>query len=148
MTKNSKDYVLKNHKYHYWITSTNKIIKLSSSNNKSEAKQEALKKLSKHINDFIGKKLILVRLKSVEYAYLTQKEEELNIIGGPIMVRLEHGIIKSKTKISNYEKGDNNILYLSKKYISENKIEHDMKDIVKKYITKKLNQGLFNMNIL
>lgn len=144
---NYKEIVNNMNKYHYFIASTSKTILLSSSNDKSEAKKLALKKLEPNIDNFIGKKLILLRIKSVESAFEKQKEDKLlSIIGGPIEINIEHGIIKSKNKIENKQASGNTLVYISKKYLKTHTI--DLKSIINDFVINKLNKGLFNQTIL
>ena len=144
---NYKEIVNNINKYHYFIASTSKTILLGSSNDKSEAKKLALKKLEPNIDNFIGKKLILLRIKSVESAFEKQKENKLlSIIGGPIEINIEHGIIKSKNKIENKQASGNTLIYISKKYLKTHKI--DLKSIINDFVINKLNKGLFNQTIL
>ena len=144
---NYKEIVNNINKYHYFIASTSKTVLLSSSNDKSEAKKLALKKLEPNIDNFIGKKLILLRIKSVESAFEKQKENKLlSIIGGPIEINIEHGIIKSKNKIENKQASGNTLVYISKKYLKTHTI--DLKSIINDFVINKLNKGLFNQTIL
>ena len=144
---NYKEIVNNINKYHYFIASTSKTILLGSSNDKSEAKKLALKKLEPNIDNFIGKKLILLRIKSVESAFEKQKENKLlSIIGGPIEINIEHGIIKSKNKIENKQASGNTLVYISKKYLKTHTI--DLKSIINDFVINKLNKGLFNQTIL
>ncbi len=149
---NYKEIVNNINKYHYFITSTSKTILLGSSNDKSEAKQLALKKLEPQIDNFIGKKLILVRIKSVESAFEKQKEDKLmRLIGGPIMINIEHGIIKSKNKIENKQASGNTLAYISKKYLKTHNQQidpTDLKAIINDFVTNKLNKGLLSQTIL
>jgi hypothetical protein len=149
---NYKEIVNNINKYHYFITSTSKTVLLSSSNDKSEAKKLALKKLEPNIDNFIGKKLILLRIKSVESAFEKQKEDKLlSITGGPIEINIEHGIIKSKNKIENKQASGNTLVYISKKYLkTHNEQIHpsDLKSIINDFVINKLNKGLFNQTIL
>jgi hypothetical protein len=146
---NYKELVNNANKYHYYITSQTKIIQLSSANNKSEAKRLALEKLKPNIDNLIGKKIVLIRIKSIESQY-NNKNTVLNVIGGPIVLKIERGLIKSKSKIQNYEEGGNTLIYLSEKYIKKNKLNltKDLNKIIKDYILEKLNLGLLNLNIL
>jgi hypothetical protein len=146
-----KEIVINAKKYHYYITTTNRIAFLSSSNNKSEAKKLALEKLEPNIDNLIGKKLIIVKIKSVANEFEKQKTSgELKIIGGPILLKFERGLIKSANKITNFKEGGNNEIYLSDKYIKKHKdnIAFDLKKLVKDVMTEKINQGVLAMNIL
>jgi len=116
-----KKIIEENKKYHYFIISTNKIIFLSSSNDKSEAKQLALKKLNPNIDKLIGKKIFLLKLKIVYNAFIkqSQKKNSLNLIGGPINISIERGLIVNENKIKNEKEGGNSNIYLSDKYFME-----------------------------
>lgn len=149
---NYKEIVNNINKYHYFITSTSKTILLGSSNDKSEAKKLALKKLEPQIDNFIGKKLILIRIKSVESAFEKQKEDKLmRLIGGPIMINIEHGIIKSKNKIENKQASGNTLAYISKKYLKTHNQQldpNDLKAIINDFVTNKLNPNVLSQTIL
>ena len=146
-----KEIVMNAKKYHYYAISHNTLAFLSSSNNKSEAKKLALEKLEPNIDNLIGKKLVIVKIKSVANEFEKQKTSgELKIIGGRILLKFERGLIKSATKISNIRTGCNNEIYLSDKYIKKHKdnIAFDLKKLVKDVMTEKINQGLLAMTIL
>ena len=146
-----KDIVNKALKYHYYVVTTTKIGFLSSSNNKSEAKKLALEKLKPSIDKFIGKKLVIIKIRSVANAYEKQKTSgELKIIGGPIIFKFGRGLIKSINKISNIQTGGNDEIYLSDKYIKKHQdnIAFNLKKLVSDVIADKINQGLLAMTIL
>ena len=87
-------------KYHYYVTTQSKIIHLSSSNSKNEAKNLALEKLQPNIDNLIGKKILFIKIKSVNDEYLKSKSsDELQVIGGPILIKFESGIIINSKKI-------------------------------------------------
>ena len=146
-----KAIVNKAKKYHYYALSTNKIGFLSSSNKKSEAKKLALEKLKPNIDNLIGKKLVVVKIKSVAKAFEKQKTSgELKIIGGPILLKFDRGLIKSANKISNFREGGNNEIYLSDKYIKKHKdnIAFNLNKLVDDVMERKIHQGLLAMTIL
>jgi hypothetical protein len=146
-----KEIVNKAKKYHYYITTTTRIAFLGSSNKKNEAKKIALIKLKPNIDNLIGKKLVVVKIKSVAKAFKKQKtSDELKIIGGPILLKFEKGLIKSANKISNFVEIGNDEIYLSDKYIKKNKdnIAFDLKNLVNNVIERKIHQGLLAMTIL
>ena len=149
---NYKEIVNNTNKYHYFITSSSKTILIGSSNDKNEAKQLALKKIEPQIDNFIGKKLILIRIKSVESAFEKQKEDKLmRLIGGPIMINIEYGIIKSKNKIENIQAEGNTLVYISKKYLKTHNQQidpTDLKSIINDFVTNKMNKGLLSQTIL
>lgn len=137
-------------KYHYYITTKTKIIFLSSSNKKSEAKAIALLKLKPNINNLIGKNLILIRVKCIINSYNDNNNRTLNIMGGPIVIIIKRGLIMSENIIKNYQEGGNNNIYLSENYIIKNKLNIlvDLINIITDYINDNLNKGLLNLNIL
>ena len=149
---NYKEIVNNTNKYHYFITSSSKTILIGSSNDKNEAKQLALKKIEPQIDNFIGKKLILIRIKSVESAFEKQKEDKLmRLIGGPIMINIEYGIIKSKNKIENIQAEGNTLVYISKKYLKTHNQQidtTDLKKIVSDFKNDKLNPNVLSQTIL
>ena len=140
------EFIDENYKYHY------KTIFLSSDDNKKEASIQALKKLAPNIDNLIGKKIVLVKIKSVENKFNTQNENnDLKLIGGPIMIEIGKYIILNSTKINSKSESGPKIIFLSKKFIKKNlntDITPIIKDLVTKYMNNKLNSGLFNMNIL
>ena len=146
-----KGIVNKAKKYHYYVVSTHKTIFLGSSNKKSEAKKLALEKLRPNITNLINKKLVLVKIKSVAKAFEKQKTSgELKIIGGPILLKFDRGLIKSPKKISNFVEMGNDEIYLSDKYIKKHKdnIIFDLNKLVSDVMTRKIHQGLLAMTIL
>ncbi len=146
-----KEIVSKAKKYHYYAVSRTTFAFLSSSNKKTEAKKLALIKLKPNINNLIGKKLVVVKIKSVAKAFEKQKTSgELKIIGGPILLKFERGLIKSANKISNFVEMGNDEIFLSDKYIKKHKdnIAFDLKKLVRDVMTEKIHQGLLAMTIL
>jgi len=146
-----KKIIEENKKYHYFIISTNKIIFLSSSNDKSEAKQLALKKLNPNIDKLIGKKIFLLKLKIVYNAFIkqSQKKNSLNLIGGPINISIERGLIVNENKIKNEKEGGNSNIYLSDKYLKNNNdITKEFKKILKEYIDTKTSKSIVDVTIL
>ena len=146
------EFIDENYKYHFYITSTNKTIFLSSDDNKKEASIQALKKLAPNIDNLIGKKLVLVKIKSVENKFNTQNENnDLKLIGGPIMIKISRYIIINSKKIKSIYEGGANIIYLSNKFIKKNintDITLKITNLVTKYVNNQLNSGLFSMNVL
>jgi len=146
-----KEIVYKAKKYHYYVVSTHKTIFLSNDNKKSKAKKLVLDKLKPNIDKLIGNKLVVVKIKSVANEFEKQKKsDELKIIGGPILLEFGRGLIKSASKISNFNDKLNNKVYLSDKYIKKNEdnIAFDLKKLVRNFMIEKFNQGLLAMTIL
>ena len=132
-------------KYHYFIKSSVRLIHLSSSNNKSEAKKEALKKLEPSIDNLIGKKIIFLKIKSTNNKDNFFKSED-----GPISLIFEPAIIKSNNKIKDLIEGGNNTIYLSDKFIKKYKdnLLKNYKKIISNFYNEKLNKSLLDVTIL
>ena len=146
-----KNVIENNDRYHYFIVASNKIIFLSSSNDKSEAKQLALKKLKPNIEKLIGQKIYLLKLKIVYNAFMDQKQKKnsLNLIGGPISIVINRGLIVSANKIKNETEGGNNNIYLSQKYIENNNdITKDFKKVLSEYISTRTSKSIVDVTIL
>jgi hypothetical protein len=133
--------------YFYFISSTSKTILLSSSNDKDDAKQNALQKLSPNIKNLVGKNVILVTIKDTEKKY----KKDATLWGGPITFELQTEIIDSPTKIKSGDKSKRNV-FLSEKYIKKNKedITKKLKDVVNDYKNNELNcqKGIICLSIL
>ena len=84
-------------KYYYFIASSKRIILLSSSNNLEDAKTLAIKKLEPKIDQFVGKKLIFVKIINTYNDY-KDSSNNLKLIGGPIAFEFMFGIIDNKKK--------------------------------------------------
>lgn len=136
-------------KYYYFIVSPKKTILLSSSNNLDEAKSQAIQKLEPKIEQFIGKKLIFVKIKNT-YNEFKNESNNLKLIGGPLAFEFMSGLIDNKKKIKNEKETGNNKYYLSKKYIKENinNISKNLKNIVKKYLSNITSQTFMDVHIL
>ena len=132
-------------KYHYFIKSSVRIIHLSESNNKSEAKVEALKKLEPTIDNLIGKKIIFLKIKLTNNKDNFFKSED-----GPISLIFEPAIIKSNIKIKDLIECGNNTIYLSDKFIKKNKenLIKSYKKIISDFYNEKLNKSLLDVKIL
>lgn len=124
-------------KYYYFIASPKRVILLSSSDDLNEAKSQVIKKLEPKIDQFIGKKLIFVKIINTYNKFKDKEFNNLKFIGGPIAFEFMFGLIDNNKKIKNEKDSGNNKVYLSKKYIKENinDISKNIKKIVKKYLT-------------
>ena len=131
-----KEIIKNTNKFHYFIRTQNKIIHLSSSNSKSEAKKIALKKLSSQIDKLIGKKLILIKIKQED----TINNNNLKLTGGNISLIFEDGKIKDKNTIKNINKSISNKIYLTNKYIKKHKnnLIEDYKFFIPDFFSKDL----------
>jgi len=137
-------------KYYYFIVSPKKIILLSSSNNLEEAKELAIKKLKPKIEQFIGKKLIFVKISNTYNKFKNKDTNELGLIGGPIAFEFMSGLVENKKKIANEKEIGNNKYYLSKKYIKENidDISKNLSKVVKKYINEYKTKNFMDISVL
>lgn len=140
---NYKDIIKNTKKFHYFIKSQNKIIHLSSSNSKSEAKKLALNKLGNQINKIIGKYLILIKIKQED----SSKDNALQLIGGNIAFILENGEIKDKETIKNINRSYKNKIYLTDKYIKKHKenLIEDYKKFLSDFLNKHNNLSLIDV---
>ena len=140
---NYKEIIKNTKKFHYFIRNQNKILHLSSSNSKSEAKELALKKLSNEIDKLIGKNLILIKIKQEDIT----KKNNLKLIGGNIVFILEHGEIKDKNNIKNINNSFSNNIYLTDKYIKKHKdnLIEDYKKILPDFLNKRSTLGLIDV---
>lgn len=137
-------------KYYYFIVSPKKIILLSSSNDLGEAKKLAIKKLEPKIEQFIGKKLIFVKISNTYNKFKDKDTNELGLVGGPIAFEFMSGIVENKKKITNEKEIGNNKYYLSKKYIKENidNISKNLSKVVKKYINEYKTKNFMDISVL
>jgi hypothetical protein len=131
-----KEIIKNTNKFHYFIRTQNKIINLSSSNSKSEAKKIALKKLSSQIDKLIGKKLILIKIKQEDII----NNNNLKLTGGNISLIFEDAKIKDKNTIKNINKSISNKIYLTNKYIKKHKnnLIEDYKFFIPDFFSKDL----------
>jgi hypothetical protein len=138
-----KEIIKNTKKFHYFIKNKNKIIYLSSSNSKSEAKEIALKKLESYIDKLIGKKLFLLKIKEED----PTKENELKLIGGHIAFILEHGEIKDKNTIKNINRSFSNKIYLTNKYIKKhiNNLIEDYKTFLPDFLSKRFDLSIIDV---
>jgi hypothetical protein len=134
--------------YFYYISSSSKTIFLSSSKEKTNAKELALEKLKPNIKSLIGKNIILVKIKNVEKKYNNDSNQ---LYGGPIAFEIENEIISSENKIKSGDKSKRTV-FLSEKFIKKNidNITIKLKNVVNDYKNNNLNcqQGILCMSIL
>lgn len=149
MSENYDMVIDKVDKYYYLIVSTTKVVLLSSSDDLKEAKELAVKKLEPHIDKFIGKKLLLIKLVNT-YDKFKKDKKGLGLIAGPICFEVMGGTIDNKKKITSERETGNNKYYLSKKYIKKNidNISKDVKKVAKKYTHNLFNQSIMKINIM
>jgi hypothetical protein len=138
-------------KYHYLIVNSSRSIILSSSNSKSEARQNALVKLQPILNDVLGKHIYLLTIRKIPKKDLkSQEKTTLKVIGGPIKVSIERIEVINKNKLKNKGGPGNNRIYFSEKYLQKYKEikNSNLEQFAFDYHNKKLKQGLFDVNII
>jgi hypothetical protein len=138
-------------KYHYLIVNSSRSIILSSSNSKSEARQNALVKLQPILNDVLGKNIYLLTIRKIPKKDLkSQEKTTLKVIGGPIKVSIERIEVINKNKLKNKGGPGNNRIYFSEKYLQKYKEikNSNLEQFAFDYHNKKLKQGLFDVNII
>ena len=93
----------------------------------------------------------MLKLKIVYNAFIkqSQKKNSLNLIGGPINISIERGLIVNENKIKNEKEGGNSNIYLSDKYLKNNNdITKEFKKILKEYIDTKTSKSIVDVTIL
>jgi hypothetical protein len=138
-------------KYHYLIVNSSRSIILSSSNSKSEARQNALVKLQPILNDVLGKNIYLLTIRKIPKKDLkSQEKTTLKVIGGPIKISIERIEVINKNKLKNKGGPGNNRIYFSEKYLQKYKEikNSNLEQFAFDYHNKKLKQGLFDVNII
>lgn len=130
-------------KFHYFIKVGSKIVHLSSSNSKSDAKTLALEKLSDQIEKVIGKYLILVKIKEED----PETDNDLKLIGGHISFLLEYGLVKDKDTIKNLSNSFKHKIFLTNKFIKNNKdnLLKDYKKIISNFLNNKDDLSLIDV---
>lgn len=136
-------------KYHFMIIAGKKIIILSSNNDSTIAKKNAIHKLYKNANKSKIEKLEGVkvyRLKLVVLSSTKIKNDEkkrIPTIGGPIEIQLSSYKIKNKKLVKSK---DNWNAYITKKYLKKNKkiILSDLKKVSYIYNKKMISSGSIN----
>jgi hypothetical protein len=147
--KDYKKFVVDIGKYHYLIANSNKSIILSSSNSKSEARQEALNKLQPIMNAVLGKHIYLLTIRTISKKDLkTQEGTTLKLLGGPIEITAERIRVVSPTKLKNIGGYRNNIIYLTDNYLQKYKeIKRDsLEQSAFDLHNRKLKQGPLDVN--
>ena len=142
--------------YHYLLLSSNKKIKLlTSNNNVKKGKIFIIKKIRKSGSNNI---IIRIKLKRVtKKQYELEKISPLKLLGGPLFAEvIEYDVIKSKNKIYLKKRKPKlkNKVYFPKKYLfkkiksksSYSWIFKDIKKIALAYTNNKLNNSLLAVN--
>lgn len=141
-------------KYYLYIVNNKKSILLSSSNSKSELRENALEKIGDKIKNY--DKLYLYRIKLMKVPkkeIAAELNNKIKLIGGPLVATIERILIsvdKNKTKLKSIDDKTNKI-YFSEKYLKNHnkKVTIDsINTMIWDWVHNKFNQGLFAVNII
>ena len=146
-----KDIIVNIGKYHYLIVNSSKSIILSSSNSKSEARQNALEKLQPILNTVLGKHIYLLTIRKIPKKDLkSQEKTTLKVIGGPIKVSIEKIEVINKNKLKNKGGFGNRRAYFTESFFKKNKEinRSNLEQFAFDYHNKKLKQGPFDINVI
>jgi hypothetical protein len=138
-------------KYHYLIVNSSKSIILSSSNSKSEARQNALVKLQPILNDVLGKHIYLLTIRKISKKDLkSQENDSIKVLGGPIEIIIEKIEVINKNKLKNKGGFGNKRIYFTEKYLQKYKEinRNSLEKFAFDYHNKKLKQGPFDINVI
>jgi hypothetical protein len=138
-------------KYHYLIVNSSKSIILSSSNSKSEARQNALDKLQPILNAVLGKHIYLLTIRKIPKKDLkSQENDSIKVLGGPIEVSIEKIEVINKNKLKNKGGFGNRRAYFTESFLKKNKEinRNSLEKFAFDYHNKKLKQGPFDVNVI
>ena len=90
-----KEIIKNTMKYHYFLKTETKLMRIASANKKSDAKKMALNQIGKHIDNLIGKKLILLIVKRTH----PEKNIDVKLIKGNIGFFLNGVLLKVQLKL-------------------------------------------------
>jgi hypothetical protein len=138
-------------KYHYLIVNSSKSIILSSSNSKSEARQNALDKLQPILNAVLGKHIYLLTIRKISKKDLkSQENDSIKVLGGPIEVSIEKIEVINKNKLKNKGGFGNRRAYFTESFLKKNKEinRNSLEKFAFDYHNKKLKQGPFDVNVI
>jgi len=146
-----KDIIVNIGKYHYLIVNSSKSIILSSSNSKSEARQNALDKLQPILNAVLGKHIYLLTIRKISKKDLkSQENDSIKVYGGPIKITIERIEVINKNKLKNKGGLGNNRIYFTESFLKKNKEinRNSLEKFAFDYHNKKLKQGPFDVNVI
>ena len=135
-------------KYHYLGCGSENCKIISSSDSRSDAKEEAIKFLKPHWNNLIGTTIFLVIIR--KSAKGKWEKEKHQLLDGPINMEISEYIIKENYKLKFTDSGINSLVFFSEEYLKKHK-KIRTKDIissVEKYKKKELKKGLMSSNVL
>ena len=134
-------------KYHYVGCGKKKCKLISSSNNKTEATNKAIKFLKPHESDVIDSVIYLVSIKkSVE----KWNKNDYELLPGPILITIAEYKVKKELKLKEIDSGINNQIFVTQKYLKKNdgiNVDDILKS-VSSFAKGKLKKGLMEKNIL
>lgn len=141
-------------KYYLYIVNNKKSILLSSSNSKSELRENALEKIGDKIDKYDGLYLYRVKLMKVPKKELeNDAKSKIKVIGGPLVAIIEKiqiNIKNDKTKLKSVD-GKTNRVYFSEKYLKKNDKKVPVETINKliwNWVHDKFHKGLFAVNVI
>jgi hypothetical protein len=132
-------------KYHYFLKTPNKLMRIASANNKSDVKKMALNQIGNNIDKLIGHKLILLIVKRTY-----PEKNDLELVKGNVGFFFKWGKVIGSNKIKNEAMGGGDRIYLSDKYIKDHKdnLIEEYRDFIIDYFNKKLNYSLISVHVL
>ena len=135
------------HKY-YYVGCGKKTCKIiSSSDDKTEAKNKAIKFLKPHEPDVIDSVIYLAIIKKSTKKWNKNGNE---LLPGPILLTITEYKVKKEIKLKEIDSGINNQVFITQKYLKKND-GIDIDDILKSvsaFAKGKLKKGLMEKNIL
>jgi hypothetical protein len=135
-------------KYHYLGCGSENCKIISSSNSRSEAKEEAIKFLKPHWEDLVGSMIFLVIIRKTTKGDWDDEKDIL--VAGPIYMEISEYIVKKNYKLKFTSSGINSIVFFSEEYLKKNKRirKRDIISSVEKYKKRELKKGLMSKNVL
>jgi hypothetical protein len=149
--KDYKNFVVDIGKYHYLIVNSNKSIILSSSNSKSEARQEALNKLQPIMNAVLGKNIYLLTIRVIPKEDIKgQEQDTIKVFGGPIEVSIEKIQVVSQTKLKNLGGFRNKRAFFTDEYFKKYKEikKNSLEQFAHDYHINRYDLGPFDLYII
>ena len=134
-------------KYHY-IGCGKKTCKIiSSSDDKNEAKQKAIKFLKPHESDVIDS---VIYLATINKSAKKWSKNDNELLPGPVVLTITEYKVKKEIKLKEIDSGINNQVFITPKYLKKND-GIDINDVLKSvnsFCRGKLKKGLMEKNML
>lgn len=134
-------------KYHYIGCGKKTCKVISSSDDKTEAKNKTVKFLKPHESDIIDSIIYLVAIKKSTKKWNKNDNE---LLPGPIVLTITEYKVKRDIKLKEISSGINNQVFITQKYLKKNdgiNIDDILKS-VSAFCKGKLKKGLMEKNIL